>query len=205
MAESNDHLDWASEDALDDPSRTADLLRRARQGDHEALELVFLRQFETLRHWASGRLPHWARDVADTDDLIQDALLQTFRRIDDFDARGPGALYAYLRQAVLNRMRDEIRRRARQPVSVRADGWLPDGGPSPLDLAIGSESLDRYEQALDRLRPDDKECIVARIELGFTYDELAAWMGKPSSEAARKAAQRALLRLVEEMERAVSG
>jgi RNA polymerase sigma-70 factor (ECF subfamily) len=204
MAETDDRREESPDDAADDPSSTADLLRRARQGDRVALELAFARQFQTLRHWASGRLPHWARDVADTDDLLQDALLHTFKRIDDFEVRGAGALHAYLRQAVLNRMRDEIRRRGRQPATVRADRWLRADGPSPLDLAIGAESMDRYEQALDRLRPDDKECIVARIELGFTYDELAAWMGKPSSEAARKAAQRALLRLVEEMER-VSG
>ena len=192
------------EDEPDDPSSTADLLRRARDGDRGALEMVFTRQFETLRHWASGRLPHWARDVEDTDDLVQDALFQTFKRIDGFDTRGPGALYAYLRQAVLNRMRDEIRRRGRRPAPVRADGPLTADGPSPLDLAIGSESLERYERALDRLRPDEKECIVARIELGFTYNELATWLGKPSPEAARKAAKRALVRLVEEME-ALSG
>ncbi len=205
MDESKEQLEGAPEGAPDDPSSTADLLRRARQGDRVAMELAFTRQFQTLRHWASGRLPHWARDVADTDDLVQDALLKTFKRIDDFDARGTGALHAYLRQAVLNQMRDEMRRRARQPASVRPDDWLPAEGPTPLDLAIRSESLERYEQALERLRPADKECIVARMELGFTYEELAAWTGKPSSEAARKAAQRALLRLVEEMERSVSG
>jgi RNA polymerase sigma factor (sigma-70 family) len=205
MTERRDHREALPEDEPSDPSSTADLLRRARDGDRGALEIVFTRQFETLRHWASGRLPHWARDVADTDDLVQDVLLQTFKRIDDFDTRGPGALYAYLRQAVLNRMRDEIRRRARRPAPVRADGLLAADGPSPLDLAIGSESLERYEGALDRLRPDEKECIIARLELGFTYDELATWMGKPSPEAARKAAQRALVRLVEEMERSVSG
>jgi RNA polymerase sigma-70 factor (ECF subfamily) len=205
MAESNDSRDATPDVSRDDPLRTAELLRRARDGDREALELVFMRQFETLRHWSSGRLPHWARDVADTDDLVQDVLLKTFQRIDDFDARGRGALYAYLRQAVLNRMRDEMRRRARRPAPVLADRLLPADGPSPLDLAIGSESLERYEGALDRLKADEKECIVARLELGFTYDELATWMGKPSPEAARKAARRALVRLVEEMERLVSG
>lgn len=205
MAESDDRVDGVPERARDDPASTADLLGRARRGDRAALEEVFARQFQTLRAWASGRLPHWARDVTDTDDLIQDVLLQTFKRIDDFDARGTGALYAYLRQAVLNRMRDELRRRARRPASVRADGWLRADGPSPLDLAIGAEAIERYEQALDRLRPEERECIVGRLELGFTYDELAAWMGKPSPEAARKAAQRALVRLVEEMERTVSG
>jgi RNA polymerase sigma-70 factor (ECF subfamily) len=200
MTERKDQPEWPPEDEPDDPSSTADLLRRARDGDRGALEMVFTRQFETLRHWASGRLPHWARDVEDTDDLVQDALFQTFKRIDGFDTRGPGALYAYLRQAVLNRMRDEIRRRGRRPAPVRADGSLTADGPSPLDLAIGSESLERYERALDRLRPDEKECIVARIELGFTYNELATWLGKRSPEAARKAAKRALVRLVEEME-----
>jgi RNA polymerase sigma factor (sigma-70 family) len=204
MDKSRGQLEGAPGSAPDDPSATADLLRRARQGDRLAMELAFTRQFQALRQWASGRLPHWARDVADTDDLVQDALLKTFKRIDDFDARGTGALYAYLRQAVLNQMRDEMRRFARQS-AVPPDDWLPSEGPSPLDLAIRSESLERYEQALERLRPEDKECIVARMELGFTYEELAAWTGKPSSEAARKAAQRALLRLAEEMERSVSG
>ena len=200
MAENPGRPKASRDDDLGDPSSTANLLRRGRDGDREAVEIVFARQFETLRHWASGRLPHWARDVADTDDLVQDVLLQTFKRIDDFDTRGPGALYAYLRQAVLNRMRDEIRRRGRRPAPVRADGSLPADGPSPLDLAIGAESLERYERALDRLRPDDRECIVARLELGFTFNELATWLGTPSPEAARKAAKRALVRLVEEME-----
>jgi RNA polymerase sigma factor (sigma-70 family) len=200
-----DVTDNMRELALNDPLNTAQLLNRARQGDITALEQVFARQVQALRSWASGRLPHWARDLTDTDDLVQDVLLQTFKRIDDFDARGTGALYAYLRQAVLNRIRDEMRRHARRPASVQADSWLPADGPSPLDLAIGAEALERYEQALDRLRPEEKECIVGRLELGFTYDELAAWLGKPSPEAARKAAQRALVRLVEEMEGLASG
>ena len=39
-------------------------------------------------------------------------------------------------------------------------------------------------------------------ELGCTYDELAEALGKPSAEAARKTATRALIRLAEEMKRA---
>ena len=38
--------------------------------------------------------------------------------------------------------------------------------------------------------------------MGYTYQELADVLGKPSSEAARKAAERALIRLAEEMGRA---
>jgi len=37
--------------------------------------------------------------------------------------------------------------------------------------------------------------------MGYTYVELAEMLGRPSSEAARKAAQRALVRVAEEMQR----
>jgi RNA polymerase sigma factor (sigma-70 family) len=190
---------------MEDASSTALLLSLARQGDHAALDDVFARQVRILRRWASGRLPHWARGVADTDDLIQDALLQTFKRIEGFEARGTGALNAYLRQAVINRLRDELRRQSRRPAALPADGRVCAGGPSPLDLAIGAEAVARYEQALDRLRPAERECLVARLELGFSFEELAQWTGRPSADAARKATERALIRLVEEMQRSVSG
>ena len=99
-----------------------------------------------------GRLPQWARDVADTDDLVQDTLLQTFKRIGDFEARGVGALQAYLRQAILNRVRDELRKKGRRPEATELDGLEVDRGLSPLEEAIGRESIERYERALATLR-----------------------------------------------------
>ena len=90
------------------------LLDRARAGDREALERLFQRHVRPLQRWARGRLPGWARGLADTDDLVQDTLIQTFKRIEDFQPRRVGALQAYLRQAVLNRIRDELRRKRRQ-------------------------------------------------------------------------------------------
>jgi RNA polymerase sigma-70 factor, ECF subfamily len=186
---------------------TLRLVIRARRGDQGALEELFARHDAPLRRWASGRLPKWARQLSDTDDLVQDALLQTFRRIDGFEPRGPGSLLAYLRQAVTNRLRDELRRRGRQPESVELDGEgagdaLPiDGGESPLEQAIGRENLERYEAALWRLKPEDREAIIGRLEMGYTYQELAEAIGRPSAEAARKATERALIRMAEEMRR----
>ena len=159
------------------------------------------RHLPPLRRWAKGRLPNWARDVTDTDDLVQDALLRTLRSIEDFEARWPGALLAYLRQAVLNRIRDEVRRRVRRPEETGLDGLEVNPGVSPLEAAIGRESLERYERALATLTPEDQEAIVGRVEMGYSYEELAEVLGRPSSEAARKAARRALSRLVQQMER----
>jgi hypothetical protein len=50
----------------------------------------------------------------------------------------------------------------------------PASDPSPLEEAIGQEALERYEAAMTRLRPDDREAIIARIELGLPYPEVAA-------------------------------
>ncbi len=182
---------------------TFHLIERARAGDQQALERLFARHLKPLQRWASGRLPKWARDLADTDDLVQDTLVQTFKRIEHFEPRHVGALQAYLRQAVLNRIRNELRRQGRQPQATDdLDGLEVDSVESPLELAIGQEAVERYERALQRLKSEEREAIIARVEMGYSFEELAEALGKPTPDAARKAAHRALVRLAEEMERA---
>ncbi len=180
---------------------TFDLIERVRHGDRDALDRLMARHVGPLRRWVSGRLPRWARDLADTDDLVQDTLLRTFQKIGDFEHRGVGALQAYLRQAVLNRVRDELRHKARTPPMVDGGDLSLEAEGSPLEEAIGRQALERYEAALSRLTPAEREAIVGRVEMEYSYAELAEALGKPSADAARKAARRALLRLAEEMRR----
>ena len=198
----------AADRLLADDSSSAEstlgLIERARAGDHDALERLFARHLKPLQRWARGRLPRWARDVAETDDLVQDTLIQTFKRIEDFEPRGAGALQAYLRQAVLNRIRNELRRKGRQPPVTDLDDIDVEAAGSPLEPAIGHEALERYESALQRLKPEEREAIIARVELGYSFDELASALGKPTAEAARKTVHRALIRLAEEMRRAAN-
>jgi RNA polymerase sigma-70 factor (ECF subfamily) len=187
-----------------EPSRsldsTFDLIERVRQGDKDSLERLMARHLGPLRQWLSGRLPRWARDLSDTDDLVQDTLLRTFTKMEDFDVRGVGALQAYLRQAVTNRLRDELRRKGRAPAVVDLDGLELEGAGSPFEEAVGREAVERYVAALARLTREEREAIIARVEMDYSYAELAEILGKPTADAARKAAQRALLRLAEEME-----
>lgn len=178
---------------------TFELLTRARVGDDEAVNQLFARYLPRLRRWARGRLPQWARQGTDTQDLVQETLLQTFKQIERFEPRREGAFHAYLRQAVMNRIRDELRKSHRRPESTEVDESLPSESPSPLAAAIGTEVFERYEAALARLRPIEREAIVARVEMECTYEEMANLLDLPSAEAARKAAQRALLRLAREM------
>jgi RNA polymerase sigma factor (sigma-70 family) len=179
---------------------TFHLIQRYRAGDREALELLFARHLPRLRRWAKGRLPRWARSSADTEDLVQETLLKTFNHIEGFEPTREGALQAYLRQAVMNRIRDEIRRKGRRPERAELEGTeIVDPARSPLEEAIGLEEIERYENALGRLRPEEREAIILRVELGYTYEEVARLLEKPTSGAAHKATKRALVRLAEEM------
>jgi RNA polymerase sigma-70 factor (ECF subfamily) len=104
-----------------------------------------------------------------------------------------------LRQAILNRIRDELRRAKRRPVRAELDPDTRADGRSPLEAAIGHEAIERYERALATLRPEEREAIVARIELGYTHEEIAGLLAKPTANAARMAVERAIMRLAEAM------
>jgi len=181
------------------PEVTVDLLARARGGEREALELLVTRCLPPLRRWAHGRLPAFARGAHETSDLVQDAVSRALGHLDDFEMRHQGALQAYLRQAVMNRIRDVIRYRRRRPEQTAVPEALVGDETSPLDRLIGAERLQRYDEALLRLRPADREAIVARLELQYTYAELAVLLDKPTANAARVAVTRALARLVDEL------
>jgi RNA polymerase sigma-70 factor (ECF subfamily) len=182
-----------------DSKASVKLFERAQGGDGDALNELLTRYVPRLQRWASGRLPRATRDLTDTDDLVQETIIRTLRHLETFEFRHDGALQAYLRNAILNRIRDECRRVARRPFMQPAEENLPHKGASPLDEAVSAEAVDRYEAALSMLREADREIIIARVELGCTYEEIAQSFGKPSAAAARMAVARALMKLAEAM------
>jgi RNA polymerase sigma factor (sigma-70 family) len=178
---------------------TTELLHRMKRGDRGALEALFRRLLPRLARFTSRRLPREARDAADTADIVQDTLLRSLGPLQQMEPRGTGAVHAYLRQAAMNRIRDEIRRARRAP--RRAE--LPDlpSADSPLRQAITNEEAARYARGLDRLSPSDRRAVEGRLTEGLDYEQLAGVLGKPSAGAARIAVTRALVRLAREMHR----
>jgi RNA polymerase sigma factor (sigma-70 family) len=182
-----------------DPESSTQLLDRLRTGDDEALELLIGRYLVPLRRWAHGRLPAWARSMSDTQDLVQDAVVRVLRHLATFEPERKGALHAYLRTAVLHRIFDEVRHAHRVPPGVELDEDLTSRQPSPFELAVGQEDREIFEAALEELREEDRELIIARVEWGLSYEEVAAALGKPTANAARMGVRRAVLRLAEVM------
>jgi RNA polymerase sigma-70 factor, ECF subfamily len=168
----------------------------------EAAADALLKYAPHLKRWAHGRLPKAIRASVDIDDLVHDVLLHV---ISDAGASASlptlnkGALHAYLRQAVLNRIRDESRTARRQRIPAFAETEQVNPNESPLNQAIDSEQHARYRAALERLGPRDREVVIGRLELGHSYAQIALCSGFDSEDAARIAVSRALRRLISEM------
>ncbi len=178
---------------------TAWLLDRARGGDDRARERLVARVLPPLQAWAHRRLPPRARDLADTDDLVQVAIVRALRHLDTFESRGEGALLAYLRQVLLNLVRDEVRRAGTRRPGEPVSDSLPDRAPSQLEELVGRETLARYEAGLAKLSAEQREAVILKVEMGYSNPEIAEALGRPSADAARVFVARALARLAEVM------
>jgi len=177
---------------------TAELLERVRSGDAPARERLVARYLPILRRWAHGRLPGYARDLSDTDDLVQVTLMRALDRVAEFEPQREGAFLAYLRQILMNSVRDEIRRVARRPVR---EEWNDEtSNVVSIHGAVSPEEMITYETSLEKLPEIQKEAVILRVEFGFSYAEVAAATGSPSANAARMMVTRALVQLAELME-----
>ena len=178
---------------------TIELVVRAREGDRLAVEALLQRSIPSLRRFAHGRLPAAARGSLDTGDLVQETVLHVLRRLDTFEPRHVGAMQAYLRQSVINRIRDEVRRIGRHPTPVDLPDDLASEIPSPLEEAVRAEAYDRYRAVLVQLSPRDREMIVARIEAQWNLGEIAQRFNMRTVDGARMAVTRALRRLMDRL------
>ena len=176
---------------------TASLLAGVRAGDAAARERLVLRYLPNLKRWTHGRLPTYARDLLDTDDLVQNCLVRALDHLKGFEPRQEGAFLAYLRRIILNQIRDEIRRIRRRPGRDELTENQADDGPSPIQAAIGRQKLEKYEKALATLPEDQQEAIIMSVEMGFTHQQIAEALGSPSANAARMFVARAVVRLAE--------
>jgi len=182
-----------------DPETTVELLQLAKAGDGEALERLLERCLPPLKRWAHGRLPPHTRGMLETVDIVQDAVMGAMRHLGTFEPRHQGALQAYLRRAVMNRIRDVIRKAKRRPLQTELPEDLKDEATSPLDVLIGEENAALYDEALEQLSDEEQEAIIGRLEMGYSYQDLAIVLGKPSADAARMAVTRAVKHLAKVM------
>lgn len=191
-----------SRDPADHANDTGFLLAQAKAGNTDAKERLFARYLPILQQWAHHRLPLSARDLEDTDDIVQETLLKALGRVDAFEHRGEGAFLGYLRQALLNRVRDGLRHARAMPVVTTLEDLMAEED-SPAVRTLGRELFDRFEDALSSLSEEQRLGVILRIEFGFSHQQVAEALEKTSAEAARSMVARALASVALKMGRPV--
>lgn len=178
---------------------TQELLTLWRGGNANAREALLARHLPALRRLAHNRLPAQARDLAATEDLVQSTVIKVLHHLDAFRSDEPGALLAYLRAALMNTLRDEVRRCKRLPNRIDAERLDENASdtPTPIQNVLTEQALAAYEHARSRLKARDQQLISLRIEFGMSYEEIADLTGMKTANAVRMRVSRALLQLAE--------
>jgi len=113
----------------------------ARGGESDGAGSAARTLLPPLKRWAHGRLPARARATLDTGDLVQEAVMHVLARLDKFEPRHVGAMQAYLRLSVINRIRDEIRARWPDVLSRELTAEPPSDATSPLEAVSQGTGL----------------------------------------------------------------
>jgi RNA polymerase sigma-70 factor (ECF subfamily) len=184
----------------------SELIRRAREGDGEAFRILCAGCESMLRNRIRRELSPALRPKLSESDILQEGYLVAVRRLDEFEDRGDGSFGRWLERIVQLRAKAAVRyyvgaakRSIRREVSRRDGADTPDlagGDPTPSQMAMADELLDRVVDALDGL-PDDYRDVVRLLQIERVTLEEAAKRMERSVPALRKLYGRALDHLAE--------
>lgn len=162
-------------------NQTAELVLRAQTGDREAFGTL-IEQFQpTVRAICMRRLGH----PSEAAELTQEIFLHVMTRLDQL--REPERFAGWLRQVAVRMAINRATRRV-PPPSVDEEILENASGrrEEPLDELIAQERASRLWEGLERLRPMDREALVAFYIQGQSLAEIAEQMTIPLGTIKRR-------------------
>ncbi len=173
---------------------TDHLLDRLRQGDESARQHLLARHRTRLRQMVAFHLDQRLKARIDPSDVVQEVLVEADQKLATYLRDRPLPFYPWLRQLAWDHLID-LRRRHIQAgkrsvtreephvldlpdeSAVELASRLLDLGSSPSEHLLRSEMRQRVREALERLRPPDREILVLRHLEQLSPAEIAAILG----------------------------
>jgi len=167
-------------------SETRRLLDRARAGDREAFDDLYRRHRGRLLAFVASRMPPGLGGFVAPEDLVQEAHLESARRLDEFEDRGPASFYRWLVAIAHNKIREASRRRgAKKRAHGALDAEPPAVQTSPSGRVMRDERSAQIAAALAGLPEAQAEAVRLRYLGGLSIAETAERLAR--SDAAVKA------------------
>ena len=150
------------------PRSTFDLIERARAGRQGLARAPDGATSSALcAAWSAAGCPRGPATWPTRTTLSRTLCFGRFQRSRASSLRGVGALQAYLRQAVMNRLRDELRRKGRAPCSSRRQARLRGRGLAAR-RSDRTRGLRAVRGGAGAARPDEREAIIGRVEMEYS-------------------------------------
>jgi RNA polymerase sigma-70 factor (ECF subfamily) len=156
------------------------LAERIQQGDREALGELYDR-YAAIALRTALRI---VRDTATAEDMVHDAFVAAWRRIDSFDPER-GVVRSWLLTIVRNRCLDRLR--AQRPEidvdDADSQSLLRTDADPTSDGAFDRVASGELRDAIATLVPDQRRAVELAYFGGYTYREIAALTGVPDGTA----------------------
>ncbi len=167
------------------------LLPKIAAGDPEAVE-AFLRRHSNMV-WGLAR--RFCRSAEDAEDATQEILVEVWKSAERYDSRA-GSEVTFLMTIARRRLIDRARRQGRRPAAELLEDAGTIAAPAQKDRAEMHDEVQRAQDALAQLRPEQREVLGLALGHGRTHQEIAASIGMPLGTV-KSHARRGLIRLRE--------
>lgn len=159
-----------------------ELVKRAREGDRRAFDLLVLRYQQKVANLVS----RYIRDSSETLDVTQEVFIKAYRALKGF--RGDSAFYTWLYRIAVNTAKNTLVAQGRRPpgddLEAETAEQLEMGGrlkeyATPEHELLSEEIAMTVKAAVDELSEDLRTAITLRELEGMSYEEIAEVMSCP--------------------------
>lgn len=174
--------------AGDEPS-IEDLLQSARGGSAEAVRTLVARSVPRLRPRIRLMMGPAAAQCADSEDFVQQVVVDALRGLRKFDFADERAFLAWLSQVARNNIRDEVRRKREAAFAAFSGSFAlhlrSSASTTPQRAAERNERADRVADAIESLDPDHALVIELRHFDQLSFRQIAAQLDRTETAVER--------------------
>lgn len=143
------------------------LIWKLKRGNKDGLRLLYEKYKDSLRTIAGSML----HDTHATEDVLHDVFVAFAENARQLEVRS--SLKNYLITCVVNRVRDEFRRRQSRTVELDTAGPVSSGASCPERRLEADEESQILTDALAAIPYEQREVIVLHLKGGFKFREIA--------------------------------
>lgn len=158
---------------------TKELLEKAKNGDKEAIALIY----ENTKDIAYKKAYSILKNHHDAEDIAEDAFVKTLEKIDTI--KKPNEFTSWISKVAENKAKDLIKKS--KPTYMGEDFEYTTDDPNsdqsalPENVAESNENIDLYKQLISKLTDNQRTALVLNRIEGRTFKEIAEMLGRSES------------------------